>query len=105
MRRFELHRDEDASGVSGVGVVAQGIQFDDGTCAMRWLSAHRSTALYEHAHDIRLIHGHEGRTRLVWVDPAPAIRIEFRPGSNAEAEQVRTLGRRLDIIRRLGASR
>lgn len=100
MRRFELHRDQDASGVSGVGVVAQGVQFDDGTCALRWLSAHRSTALYENAHDIQLIHGHQGMTRLVWVDPLPTIRVEYRPAGNAE--HLRVLGRRQEIIRRLG---
>lgn len=68
MRRFELHRDEDPSGVSGIGVVAQGVRFDDGTCVLRWLSQHRSTALYASAKHIELIHGHQGRTRLVWLE-------------------------------------
>jgi hypothetical protein len=71
MRRFELHRDEDASGVSGTGIVAQGVQFDDGTCALRWLSQHSSTALYDNTVDLVVIHGHGGRTRLVWLDPIP----------------------------------
>src|SRR4051794_16547249 len=35
--RFELHRDQDISGVSGVGVVAEGVAFTDGTVALRWL--------------------------------------------------------------------
>lgn len=103
MRRFELHRDQDASGVSGTGVVAQGIQFDDGTCALRWLSQHRSTAMYESVRDIELIHGHGGLTRLVWLDPPPSISIEYRPDGNDE--HLRALGRRQDIIRRLEASR
>ncbi len=103
MRRFELHRHQDASGVSGIGVVAQGVQFDDGTCAMRWLSDHRSTAVYESAEDVELIHGHHGMTRLVWVDPIPRIRIEFQPADNDE--YLRALGRRQNIIRRLGANR
>lgn len=102
MRRFELHRDQDASGVSGTGTVAQGVQFDDGTCAMRWLSDHRSTALYASAHDVELIHGHGGMTRLVWIDPVPYIRVEFQ-ASGIDAERLRALGRRPDIIRRLEA--
>ncbi len=76
MRRFELHRDIDTSGVSGVGVVAQGAEFDDGTCALHWLSARTSTALYHSVLDIELIHGHGGLTRLVWTDPPPGGRRE-----------------------------
>lgn len=68
MRRFELHRHEDVSGVSGIGVVAQGIRFDDDSCALRWLSQHASTAIYESTADIELIHGHGGLTLLVWID-------------------------------------
>lgn len=77
VRRFQLERDEDASGVSGTGVVAQGVQFDDGSCAMRWLTATSSTAMYASAGDVETIHGHEGRTRLVWLDAAaPRVRDE-----------------------------
>ncbi len=68
MRRFQLHRIEDASGVSGTGVVAQGIEFDDGHCAMRWLTATASTAFYATVADLETIHGHEGRTKVVWLD-------------------------------------
>ncbi len=34
MRRFQLNRIVDESGVSGTGVVAQGVEFDNGFCAM-----------------------------------------------------------------------
>lgn len=68
MRRFNLIRKEDASGVSGVGNVAQGIQFDDGTCAMRWLTSTASTAFYDSVNDVVSIHGHEGRTQVLFVD-------------------------------------
>ena len=39
MRTFELHRDTDVSGVSGTGVVAEGVEFADGTTVVRWLRA------------------------------------------------------------------
>lgn len=68
MRRFNLVRNEDASGVSGIGNVAQGVEFDDGTCAMRWLTATASTALYASVDDVVAIHGHEGRTLLKYDD-------------------------------------
>lgn len=68
MRRFNLVRNEDESGVSGTGIVAQGIQFDDGTCAMRWLTAKASTAVYDNIIDLESIHGHGGKTVIQWID-------------------------------------
>lgn len=68
MRRFNLVRHEDESGVSGVGNVAQGIQFDDATCAMRWLTETPSTAFYASIVDLEEIHGHGGKTVVEWVD-------------------------------------
>lgn len=95
MRRFQLERDEDASGVSGTGVVAQGVEFDDGSCAMRWLTATSSTAVYASADDVQRIHGHEGRTRLVWLDRR--VTVTFRPAP----VPLEYLGRRLAILERL----
>lgn len=68
MRRFELHRDEDETGVSGPGRVAEGVQFTDGTVAMRWRSAFKSTAVYDNMVTVDAIHGHGGKTRVVWLD-------------------------------------
>ena len=68
MRLFELHRDVDSSGVSGTGVVAQGVEFDNGQCAMSWLSQWQSVALYPDITVLENIHGHNGNTRVVWVE-------------------------------------
>jgi hypothetical protein len=103
MRRFELHRDQDTSGVSGTGVVAQGIEFTDGTCALRWLSEHRSTALYDSTRDIELIHGHGGLTRLVWLDRLPRVLAKHQ--ATGDEQYLRSPGRRQDIIRRLEVDR
>jgi hypothetical protein len=69
MRRFELHRDQDVTGVSGAGVVAEGVLFSDGRAALRWLTATASTAVYDCLTDVATIHGHDGSTRIVWLDP------------------------------------
>lgn len=66
MRTFHLERVEDISGVSGVGIVAQGVVFDDGHAAMRWMTKTSSTAFYSSVDDLIAIHGHGGSTRLVW---------------------------------------
>ncbi len=68
MRRFQLHRDADETGISGTGVVAEGIQFTDGVCTLRWTSEYRSTAIYRSIDYVISIHGHNGQTRVVWLD-------------------------------------
>lgn len=67
---FHLVRDRDATGVSGVGVVADGVVFPDGTAAMRWRGRVASTAVYSSIMDVTFIHGHNGATRVV-SGPAP----------------------------------
>lgn len=66
MRIFVLVRDEDETGVSGTGTVAEGVQFSDGRIAMRWLTETTSTAIYDSLLDLIKIHGHNGKTRVVW---------------------------------------
>jgi hypothetical protein len=68
MRRFFLDRAEDVTGASGVGCVAEGVAFTDGTVALRWLTTLRSTAIYNHIDDVAAIHGHDGLTTVVWMD-------------------------------------
>lgn len=71
MKRFELHRDVDETGVSGTGVVAEGIEFSDGTAALRWRTVpFTSTAVYNNMAELETIHGHGGLTRVVWLEPA-----------------------------------
>jgi len=69
MRRFHFMRLEDASGVSGCGVVAEGVVFSNGKVALEWLSDHASTNLYDSIADVEFIHGHHGRTKIVFDDP------------------------------------
>jgi hypothetical protein len=69
MRRFELHRDRDISGVSGLGRVAEGVQWTDGTCAVRWgANPYPSTVAWECIEHVEAVHGHNGATRIVWLD-------------------------------------
>jgi hypothetical protein len=69
MRRFELHRDTDVSGISGTGVVAEGVAFSDGAAVVRWVvGEHRSTVVWPDVESVIAIHGHNGATQLVWVD-------------------------------------
>lgn len=67
-RRFQLKRIEDASGVSGVGTVAEGVEWSSGKCAVAWLTEHKSVALYDSMAEVIAIHGHAGKTRVMWTD-------------------------------------
>jgi hypothetical protein len=68
MRRFTLHRDEDVSGVSGTGVIVEGIEFTDGAVAYRWRGTWRTTTTADSIETVERIHGHDGKTRVVWLD-------------------------------------
>ncbi len=65
MRPFWLQRVEDESGVSGVGLVAEGVVFSSGWCALTWLTGHKSVAFYPSLEEIEAIHGHNGKTKII----------------------------------------
>lgn len=72
-RAFVLERVEDVSGVSGTGIVAGGVEFPDGVVALRWYSDWPTSVVF---HDrgieaVNKIHGHDGRTRVVWLQETP----------------------------------
>lgn len=69
VRMFQLVRDVDVSGVSGTGVVAEGVEFSSGVVALTWLSAWPTSVVF---HDrgmesVEAIHGHGGATRVRWL--------------------------------------
>lgn len=67
---FTLHRDADVSGVSGTGVVADGVEFEDKSVALRWHGEHPATTVWASIEDMLAVHGHGGATRLVWDLPS-----------------------------------
>jgi hypothetical protein len=69
VRRFQLERDVDVSGVSGTGAVAFGAQAPDGTCVLWWASGLESTTIYPNMETLLAIHGHGGMTRAIYIDP------------------------------------
>jgi hypothetical protein len=64
---FDLCRTFDVSGTSGEGVVAEGAQYSDGTCALRWLTEWPTSCPYDSAEHIVHIHGHGEHTKLRWL--------------------------------------
>lgn len=64
MRAFKLVRNADVSGVSGTGVVAEGVVWSDGEVTLRWLGQHPTTEDLQSIGDVLYIHGHGGSTEI-----------------------------------------
>ncbi|WP_202873713.1 hypothetical protein [Kribbella speibonae] len=76
MRRGELYRYRDPSGVSGTGVVALVVEFppnDDGHqwVAAKWLGPHPCMTFWPSVGDLLEVHGHLGASEIRWLDPDP----------------------------------
>ena len=65
---FVLVRDTDISGVSGVGIVANGILWPDGQAVIHWTgSTYPTTTPHPGGMEsVIAVHGHGGATRVVW---------------------------------------
>lgn len=68
MRRFVLQRDEDASGVSGTGLVAEGTLYSNGNVSLTWLTHLTSLVWYHSIEVLESVHGHGGKTKVVFID-------------------------------------
>lgn len=71
-RLFYLLRKSDVTGVSGPGVIAEGVQFTNGTVVFRWISDRASLTVFPREEGgidgVREKHGHDKRTVVVWLD-------------------------------------
>lgn len=74
-RTFTIHREQDITGISGTGHVADGVVFPDGVTVVRWRdlggpAAERgvrpTTVAFESIDAVEALHGHNGATRIVW---------------------------------------
>lgn len=86
-----LLRHEDETGVSGEGIVANVVEFPDGTCIAHWRSATPSTILFPNLKQMAAVHGHGGKTEVVFyaeldapADPAQ-LRALLEPSSEEES--------------------
>lgn len=69
-RRFIYVRREDETGTSGTGVATEGVVFPHGGVVLMWLGKVRSIVEWDSIEEALAINGHEGRTRIRWLDPA-----------------------------------
>ena len=70
MRAFKLVRDEDVSGVSGTGTVAEGGVVSGGRVVLAWLGRYQTMEELPNVAALEALHGHGGKTRIVYDDEA-----------------------------------
>jgi len=68
---FHLLRLDDESGVSGIGWVAEGAVFSNGWVVLVWPTGTPSLNFYASIADVEAVHGHGGRTRIVFDHHEP----------------------------------
>lgn len=67
-RRFVLVREQDRSGVSGIGNVAIGVQMPTGRVILEWTIHPFTISLHDSIHAVIQVHGHGGCTSVHWID-------------------------------------
>jgi hypothetical protein len=67
MRTFVLNRLRDVAGVSGTGIIAEGVVFQSGKTVVHWLTKTPSINIYDNVEDVFRIHGHEGATAIEFL--------------------------------------
>lgn len=77
VQTFRLLRIDDETGVSGKGMVAYGVRWPDGSISLRWIGPTPSFVNYEGVPQdvqieregdkhVEIVHGHAGKTRLMY---------------------------------------
>lgn len=84
MRTFILYRVTDVSGVSGTGVVAEGVEFSDGVCVCRWTTDTATTTVYDSIADVESIHGHDGATKIIYEDEMLGMEMDHEDEMESE---------------------
>ncbi|MFK4090026.1 hypothetical protein ACI2LF_38295 [Kribbella sp. NPDC020789] len=88
-RLFRLVRHADASGLRGTGTLAEGVEWSDGSVALRWRGPWASTSSWDRIEAVLAVHAADGRTLLHWwPPPEPLEQVGTRrSGSRQQARR------------------
>jgi len=76
MKLFVLNRKEDESGVSGTGIVAEGVVLSNGQVVLHWLKEETSAiGIYKSIEAVEAAHGHSGKTEIVFGNTASGFTV------------------------------
>lgn len=71
VRVGRIMRHEDVHGVSGTGKVADVFEASNGKAVVIWISSNPSVVVYDNVKAVENVHGHGGKTEVVWEWEAP----------------------------------
>lgn len=72
MRRFKLVRNEDVTGLTGIGIIAEGVTTTGGGAFLHWMTEHETFVYWPGGVDaILAVHGHSGATVARYIDELP----------------------------------
>lgn len=66
MKLFKLDRTKDISGVSGTGIVAEGVIFSNGKVSLCWLGDKSTIVIYDNIKLVEQINCHNGNTKIIY---------------------------------------
>lgn len=70
-RPFVLARHSDPSGISGTGLVCEGVVWTGGCVTLHWLTDWPSVATFDSLEAVLAVHGHGGATIARFLDESP----------------------------------
>lgn len=73
MKIFKLNRKQDVTGVSGTGIVAEGVIFKSGKVCLCWNGDISSIVIYDTIECVKKIHCHNGSTFIEYDEPSIKI--------------------------------
>lgn len=79
---FYMLRHEDAGGISGTGVVAVGCVFPNGRIVFQWVTYRTSMEFYDTMDNLIEVHGHEGKTEIIFGCPSDKPKKPRKKKSN-----------------------
>lgn len=97
-RRFYLYRHEDETGISGTGVVADGVVWQNGRVTLVWLGEHPSEVSWQDMSHVVAIHGHNGKTEVVWRDGEEGYPFHDQTECPHEKETITIAGLTLPVL-------
>ncbi|WP_202869100.1 hypothetical protein [Kribbella antibiotica] len=74
-RLFRLVRHADASGLRGTGTLAEGVEWSDGSVALRWRGPWASTSSWDRIDALLAVHGADGRTVVHWSSETTPVEV------------------------------
>ena len=83
-RTFVVMRQDDESGVSGIGTIVEGVEFSNGQVVVRWLTAVNSVAVFNNIEDFLKVHVRSHLTNRTILTFSDGEEQEFRKKSTEE---------------------